>query len=40
METETSIKALAKYLDCDIEDVKPTKYDEKTLEVGNGKYPD
>ena len=40
METETRIKALAKYLDCDIEDIEPTKYSEKTLEVGHGQYPD
>ena len=32
-EVETAVEALAKYLDCDVEDLTPRKYDHYGLEV-------
>ena len=39
METETRIKALAKYLELDEDDITESKHDDTCLEVGHGKYP-
>lgn len=38
METETRIKALAKYLECDIDDLSESKWDDKTIENGSEEY--
>lgn len=40
METETRIRALATLLDCPIDEIEESRYDEMSFEVGNGKYPD
>jgi len=34
METETRIKALAKFLECEIDDLSESSYDEQTIEYG------
>ena len=38
METEIRIKALAKYLECDIDDLSESKWDDKTIENGSEEY--
>lgn len=38
METETRIKALAKYLECKVNDLNESSYDEQVIECGKQEY--
>ena len=38
MKTEQRIKALAKHLECDVDDISESKHDDTILEIGKQEY--